>query len=223
GPTIGKSYGFFDGTSGNTVLALINVSYYDPSSGQNIQADNATLNSLTVNGAMSAQSINVGGLANVGSLQVTGSATIGADLMVKGNLTVQGLATVQDITINGHIITGGTTPGIQILPAAGSSNASVSIDGNDTSGTITIVSGDASKAATSTSPAISGPSAGGLATITFKKAYGKTPRILITPADGKSAPMLVYPSGMSATGFTISLTNIPAPNGTYSFNYFIVE
>jgi hypothetical protein len=157
------------------------------------------------------------------SLDVVSSAHFAADVNVDGNLTVKGLTTVTDIVVNGHIITGGQTPDIQILSAAGSSNASVSIDGNDTSGTITITSGDASAPAHDGIAAITGPSAGDMATITFNKAFGKTPRILITPADGKSAPMLVYPSSMSANSFTISLSNIPAANTTYTFNYFIVE
>jgi len=36
GPTIGKSYGFFDGRSGK-VLTMVNVSYYDPNNGQSTQ------------------------------------------------------------------------------------------------------------------------------------------------------------------------------------------
>jgi len=157
------------------------------------------------------------------SLDVMSSAHFAADINVDGNLTVKGMTTVADITVNGHIITAGDAPGIQILPAAGSSNASVSVDGNDTSGTITIVSGDASAPAHDGVAAITGPAAGDMATISFRKPYGKMPRILITPADGKSAPMLVYPTSMSANGFTISLSGTPVANTTYTFTYFIVQ
>ncbi len=201
-----------------------------PNQGTFSSVQTGTLTADSVQGTTATfNNLNVSGGTKLATLEVTGAATFDSTLTVKGdatfqgNLTVTGLTSVADITVNGHIITAGNTPGAQVLTAAGSSNASVSIDGNDTSGTITLLSGDPTKAATGTAPAINGPTAGDMVTITFNKAYGKAPHILLTPADGKSAPMLVYPSNVSTTGFTVSLANIPLPNTSYSFEYFIVQ
>jgi hypothetical protein len=222
GPTIGKSYGFYDGTSGNTVLALINVSYYDPNDGQHLQADDAVLNSLTVNGAMNAQSINVGGLATVGSLNVIGSANIGGDLSVGGSLTVTGATSVVDITVKGHIITAGSAPNVMALTAAGE-GATVTVNGNDTSGAITITMGSQAQPASQTSPAVPGPVAGEIVQLAFAKAFGQAPRVLLSPNDRNGALLGYYVSSSGSTGFVLSAANTPIPLTTYTFTYHVEQ
>ncbi|MDB5185477.1 MAG: hypothetical protein JWN38_1285, partial [Candidatus Saccharibacteria bacterium] len=205
--------------SDGTVQVMINPGFWTPDP-DNIQANSATLNALTVNGAMTADDINVGNLATIKTLTVTGDATIGGHLTVGNGLKVTGLAEVDDLQVNGHFITAGNAPTLQVLPAAGNSNSSVSVDGNDTAGTVTITTGDA---ADPTKPSVVAPTAGDMLHLTFSKAFGKRPRIVISPADGKSAPMLVYPTSQDATGFNFALTGTPAANTSYSFDYFIAQ
>jgi hypothetical protein len=244
GPTIGKAMGFFDSSTPGTVLTLIDLSYYDPSDGNNIQANTgniqtlqtgtldastiegttANIGDLNVSGSTTLNNLTVTGQTHLAFLGVTGDATIGGDLAVGGNLTVTGMTNVQDITINGHIITSGSTPTVQSMPAAGT-NATVSVDGNDTSGTITLNSGTSTTTGTGTGATTTGsdPTAGDMATIKFSKAFGKTPRIILTPNDGKSAPLLIYPDNSSSTSFSFALSNLPAASTTYTFNYIIVQ
>ncbi|MDL2342449.1 MAG: tail fiber domain-containing protein, partial [Patescibacteria group bacterium] len=168
---------------------------------QQQQQINAIQTMLATN--LTTQNLTVTKLATFATLHVTGA------VQIDGGLTVAGPTSVQDITVNGHVITAGTTPTFTALTAAGA-NATATVNGNDTSGTITLTTGVT-------------PTVGDMATVTFNKAFGKTPRIIITPNDGKSAPLLIYPTQMSATSFNFALSNLPAGATTYSFNYFIVE
>lgn len=82
------------------------------------------------------------------------------------------------ITVNGHIISGGSTPAIA-AGAAACTTPTVSVNGTDTAGLITVTSG-------------TGCSTGGkLATITFNTAFGTAPRVVLTAA-GTSAAGLHY-------------------------------
>jgi hypothetical protein len=212
-------------TTGGTIQVLVEPGYYNPDNSQTIQANNAILNSLTVNGAMSSQSINDSGAATVGSLMVTGSASIAGDLSIRGNLTVTGMTTVADLTVNGHIITSGSTPTVAATITAGS-GAVVSISGNDSAGTITVTTGSETTKTNRTGQVVTtgvNPSTGDVATITFNKAYGAIPRILITPNDAMSAPLLIYPDQESTTSFSLGLSGQPAAGTTYTFNYFVVQ
>jgi hypothetical protein len=138
------------------------------------------------------------------TLNVTGNALIG------GDLTVAGLTSVQDIIINGHLITAGDSPQAIVGLAAGST-ASVEIDGNDTSGTITITTGNTSL------------DSGSLADIVFNRSYAKVPRIIMSGQDDASVRAAVYPANKSLTGFRLHTASPLAPSTTYTFDYFISQ
>ncbi len=161
--------------------------------------------------------LNVAGDSTLASLRVTGSAGI------EGNLTVTGLVSVGSLLVNGHIVTSGTAPTFTILPAAGSNGATVQVSGNDVSGTITMTVGEASKAAANSMPAITGPTVGEVLKLTFNKAYDSAPRVMVTPNDGYSTAMLVYPSGINTTDFNLAVVTQPIAKRTYSFTYYIVQ
>ncbi len=132
--------------------------------------------------------------------------------MVEGDLSVTGSITTGNITVNGHIITGNTSG--STTAAAGSDSglgASVSINGNDTSGTITITTG-------------TGVSAGQLATVTFANAYGTNPSVVITPKDipgGAIFPQYHYTS--TTGGFELKSFNALTDSVTYTFSYFTAQ
>jgi fibronectin-binding autotransporter adhesin len=164
-----------------------------------------------------------GNLNVVGNLNVTGpvtmsSLTVTDDVVIAGNLTVENI-TVANITINGHIITAGNTPTATIGTGAGTADLpnnipapQVTIEGNDTSGTITIVAG-------------ANTVDGELAKVTFTNPFGAKPRIVFSPANRDSAKLGAYYDSSLTTNnsFSIMADQAPQAGKTYTFTYFIVE
>ncbi|NDG30776.1 hypothetical protein EB118_11965, partial [bacterium] len=136
----------------------------------------------------------------------TGSVTIQQNLTVTGNTTIAG-----NLTVGGKIITSGAVPTIVKGLGAGSS-ASVTVSGNDTSGTIIIV------ASTNTSDDV-------LAKLQFSSVRSGKPRVVLTPANKVSAAAGVYydESTATASGIDIYTANALEQGKTYVFTYFIVE
>ena len=133
------------------------------------------------------------------SLTVNGAAQI-ATLTVTGQAQFQG-----NIVINGHIVTGGGAPAYNLTGAA-----AVTVDGNDTAGTVTITTGASG-------------GTGSLASFIFANGYGKSPRIILSGQDDASLGARIYPTGKSSAGFELATAQALAPNTTYTFDYFIVE
>lgn len=193
GPVIGVALGNYSGSGTGTVLVYIEPQFYNPTSATSLQGD-----------GISSQNLQISGQATIASLSVTGNATI------TGNLTVSGMTTVADITVDGHIITSGSAPTITTLTAAGL-DATVTISGDDTIGTITINTGSGSI------------SSGDIANLIFNKQYAQTPHILITPNNAASTGLLVYPDKQATNGFDLAITNTPSANTTYQFEYFVAQ
>jgi parallel beta-helix repeat protein len=157
--------------------------------------------------------LDISGHATLGSLTVTGSATI------QGKLTVLGDIETRNIVINGHIITSGNAPQVVVGQGAGGSDAggniaapTVIVEGNDTSGTITVKAGANGLADI-------------LASVTFDKPFDSKPRIMLTPANQDSAQLGAYYDASTATinGFDIKVSTAPQAGKTYIFNYFVVQ
>lgn len=140
----------------------------------------------------------------------------GTDLLVADTtnmtITVSRLVVSTNITVNGHIVSGGATPSIAALAAACSS-PTVSISGTDTAGIITVTAGTACAGA------------GDLARITFNQSFGNPPRITITPANADSATLQSYVDVASvlATEFVVSTATAPADSVTYRWYYQVIE
>jgi cytoskeletal protein CcmA (bactofilin family) len=161
-----------------------------------------------------------GNLNVVGNLNVTGpvtmsSLTVTDDVVIAGNLTVQNI-TVANITINGHIITAGNTPMATVGTAAGVEDTinnipapQVTIEGNDTAGTITIVAG-----ANTTN--------GTLAEVSFNQAFTKAPKVVLTAGNEKTSELRFFRSAETGK-FLINLKDAPQANQTYQFDYFVTE
>jgi hypothetical protein len=161
-----------------------------------------------------------GNLNVIGNLNITGpvtmkSLTVTDDVVIAGNLTVQNI-TVANITLNGHIITAGNTPTATVGTAAGVEDTNnnipapqVTINGNDTAGTITIVAG-----ANTTN--------GTLAEVSFNQAFGKAPKVVVTGQDMDSAGVTVFATP-TANGFTFGTPQTAQPNKTYRYSYFVIE
>lgn len=162
----------------------------------------ATGSNLSVGGGLSvARNASIGG-----SLSVSGSITAGS--LNVGSINLTNLSLAGNITVGGHIISTGTQPTVRASVAAG--NGSASIAGNDTSGVVTINTGNGEVLA------------GELAVINFRTTYGLAPRILLTPVNPESAQLSYYVTE-AAQLFTIDTATVPAKNTQYKFNYLVVQ
>lgn len=127
-------------------------------------------------------------------------------------LTVQALAVSATLTINGHIVSGGSTPGIT-AGAAACTAPSLSVSGTDTSGTITVTTG--------TGCATNGT----LGTVTFTGPFGSAPHVSLTPGGSNSLTLGAYVDDSSITGnsFAIGTNTTPNSSTTYKWNYLVIQ
>ena len=181
-----------------------------------LQAGNTSLNKLDVNGDANAASLTLRqNLAVAGTSTLQGAVTVGQTLTVAGNLTVGGALAVRSfqassltsettLTIGGHVITRGLSPNVSAGGAVGS-NGTVSISGNDASGTVAVNIGV-------------GAASGVLAQITFKSQYTNTPHVVITPV-GRGGDFYI---NRTTTGFSIVSVNPLSPGG-YAFDYIVMQ
>lgn len=207
GPGYIVGYALEPASQDGTIKVLINPSYLDAT--QQMQGSNAIFNSVVVNGALSAESINVGGLASVASLQVDGDATVGGNLTVDGNTTFGG-----NISLGEHLLSQASTPTVIAGVAAGKAGQ-VSIDGTDTAGTITITV----HAQQGAQPEIL--SAGDLAAVTFAKSYQEPPRVVISPINQASVGLPIYIT-KTDSGYKLVITQAAQDGITYQFDYIII-
>ena len=193
--------------------------------------DLSVASALKVGGAISGQSLNIGGAANFSQLQVSGTLSVNGDATTSGQLTVQKNLTVngggsfsgnltvsqltaQGIQINGdfnlshHIVTNGSTPSRTGGTALGN-GGTASVSGSDTAGTIDINIG-------------SGAPAGNLVTVNFTAKFAKVPHVVVTPV-GSGAAGLQYYVNRTVNGFTLATANAPTAGSSFSFDYIVVD
>jgi len=170
---------------------------------------------LVVAGPVNFQSpaqFGAGGTVN-GNLAVTGNGSFGGSISA-GILNVRDISVSGTINLAGHLSISGQTPGASALSGAGA-GAGASVDGNDTSGTVIINTG--------TIPGYPTPFPGAqLATVSFRSAYPRVPRIVITPI-GQSTGELSFFIIKTATGFTVGTASLPRSNTSYAFDFWVVQ
>jgi cytoskeletal protein CcmA (bactofilin family) len=188
-----------------------------------LQAGTTSLGSLNVNGDTTASNLNLRqNLTVAGSSSLQGTVTIGQLLTVNnsvnvaGNLAVGGLLSARSfestaltsdttLTIGGHIITRGSAPGVSAGGAVGS-NGTVSISGNDASGTVAVNIGV-------------GAVSGLLATISFHAQFSNTPHVVITSVGRDAGDVYI---NRTSTGFSIYTSSNLSPGG-YAFDYIVMQ
>ena len=182
-----------------------------------LQAGSTQLQDVNVNGDGTITNLNlrkdlqVAGTTRLqGQLTVNQLATINNNLNVAGNLAIGGSLSVRNfqvstLTVTGHLLSSGGAPGVSAGGGVGS-NGTVSISGNDTSGTVAVNTGV-------------GAGNGLMAQVTFRERYSNTPHVVVTPI-GHSVPGLYV--NRTSTGFSISVDGGLAPAG-YAFDYVIVQ
>jgi hypothetical protein len=153
-----------------------------------------------------------GGATAKGDLSASGNGTFGGSLSA-GIINTSTLAVTGNLNLSGHLIITGQRPGVSLGSEAGG-GASANIDGNDSAGTVSINTGTVSHAAN-----VGG---GLLINVTFHTAYGRVPRVLITPV-GSSAGALPYYVQRTATGFTIGAASDINSGIGYTFDYWVIQ
>ncbi|MEO8105500.1 MAG: hypothetical protein ABI602_04155 [Candidatus Saccharibacteria bacterium] len=186
---------------------------------------------IQVGGTVSLSSLTVTGLTNFEQTQVGKNLSVGGDTALQGTLSVQKslqvngggtfngpLAAPQittsvlqlngDLTLTHHIVAGGATPNRSNGPALGSGGTS-SVSGSDTSGTLSVNTGN-------------GPGAGCFATINFTQKYNGTPHVIVTPVGPDAGATDFYVSRNSGS-FSICDASPPPPGASFAFDYFVVD
>jgi len=210
GFVIGQALSSFSSDTPGQVMVFVRGQHWSgPTIGSTIQnGGNATLADLNVTGDTTlGGDLNVSGATTLTSLTVTGSANL-ADLMVSGSAIFNGT-----LSVNGHIISGNSAGGSTtvVAGAAACTTPTVTIVGNDTSGTVTIATGTGCT------------TDGTLATVTFAKTYGANPRVVLTPSGSDGAKLQYFNGNASTTTFTIDTNTIPTAATTYKYNYFVIQ
>ena len=188
-----------------------------------LQAGNTSVQTLAVNGDITSTNVNVRtDLAVAGATRLQGAVTVAQLLTVNNNLNVIGnlavggtltartfqannLTSENNLTIGGHIVTAGTAPNVGRGTATGS-NGTVSISGNDTSGTVAINTG-------------TGAGNGLLAQVAFQTSYPSVPHVVVTPIGG---PIGSFYITRTSGGFSIYVSNAVSPGG-YAFDYIVMQ
>jgi hypothetical protein len=188
-----------------------------------LEAGDTSLSQLNVNGDGTISNLNLRrDLTVVGTTRLQGPVTIGQLLTVNnsvniaGNLAVGGVLSARNfqassltsdttLTIGGHIITRGAAPAASAGPALGN-NGTISISGSDAAGTVAVNIG-------------TGGGNGILANVSFRSAYGATPRVVVTGVGRGMGGVYV---NRSATGFSIGVDGAVAPGG-YAVDYIVMQ
>lgn len=179
-----------------------------------------SLPGLTVSGTSSFENVQVGNAITIGndaningnlnvlkSLSVSGGASFGGAISA-AQLNIDRLTLNQDLVLNRHIRTSGGTPGVDNGTAVGG-GGTTSINGSDTSGTITLNIGAA-------------PAAGVLATVTFVNSFAGDPHVVVTPV-GSSAAALDWYISRDSQGFSVSTITPPTSGTSFSFDYIVMN
>lgn len=188
----------------------------------NIQTGGSiTTPSLTVSGATSLGTTQANSLQLQNTLAVQGSTTL-ADLNVAGTSSFNGAMTASQITVTRLILSGnailqipnhiaftGTSPTRTTNEAVLGNGGTMSLSGSDTSGMITINSGN------NTVP-------GCFARIIFQQVYANQPHVIVSPV-GSAAGQTQFYTTRDTTSFSICTANAAPPNQSFGYDYFVTN
>lgn len=191
-----------------------------------ISPDTIFKNSVTVQGSAEiVKNLTVGGKVSIQSTaDVKDSLTVGKSLSVGSNLTVNGLITAASLSVGsltissinlssnlvfgGHIVPFGSEPTVR--PSVSAAGGTVTISGNDTSGTVTINTGNGNI------------TPGELVIITFRTPFSATPKVQLTPLNSGASGLRFFATH-TASFFTVNTSTAPVANTTYIFDYLVTQ
>lgn len=160
-------------------------------------------NKLSVSGATTLQ----GQLTSSSGLVIAGASTFSSSVSVN-KLTVQNLQLSGVLSLNNHIQAGGSSPS-RVTGSAVGSGGTTSLNGSDTSGSVSINTG-------------SSPGAGCFITVNFASRFNSTPHVIITPI-GSYAAGLNYYVNRSTSNFSICSTTAASGGHSFGFDYLVLD
>jgi len=177
------------------------------------------LTNVTVSGTETVQTLQASKLSLSGNLAIQGQVAVNNTLAVSGaasfggtltakQLTVQSLDLAGDLTISQHIVTNGTSPSPSSGSAVGT-GGTVSLNGTDSAGSVTINTG-------------ASPPAGCFITVTFNKSFASTPHVVVTPV-GSAAGGLAYYVNRSTASFSICTDSAAPASTSFGFDYIVID
>jgi hypothetical protein len=190
-----------------------------------LEAGDTSIDLLNVNGDATISNLNLrGGLIVAGSTQLQGTLTVGQLLTVNnnvniaGNVSVGGVLSVNQLhvssltsdsalTVGGHIITAGLQPSYSRGGALRATDT-ISMSGNDISGTIQVNIGAGSIGA------------GTIIQVAFRSPYSNTPHVVVSPVGGGG--LSGYYVNRSSSGFSIGISGSLSYGG-YAFDYIVTQ
>ena len=201
--------------------------------GQTLMRGNLNVaGNIQTGGSLQAPSLTISGSANLGdtqinSLQVASNAAIQGsttmrDLNVAGSSTFSGPITASQITVTRLILSGnavlqvpnhisftGASPGRTANATVLGNGGSLSVNGSDTSGTVSVNTGN-------------NPTPGCFGRIIFNQAYSSQSRVIISPV-GAAAGAAQYYVDRNNTGFSVCTVNAAQANQAFAYDYFVAN
>lgn len=211
---------------GNAIIAGQTLMRGNLSVAGNIQTGGTiTVPKLTVSGDTNLGATQINSLQVATNVAIQGTTTM-RDLNVAGATSFSGTVTASQITVSKLIMSGnavleipnhisftGSSPNRSITSSALlGSGGSISVSGSDTTGTITINTGNA--------PSIA--SGNCFARITFQQVFTNRPHVIVSPFS-VTAGKLQYYVDRDNTGFSICTINAPDANKQFGFDYFVTN
>jgi len=182
-----------------------------------LQAGKTVFNDLNVNGNGTITTLNLrkdlvvtGQSTFQGVVDMNNLLTVSNNVNIKGNISIGGSLnvntfSVRNLRVSGHLSSSGSSPFSGAGGGVGS-NGTVSVSGNDTTGTISVNIGV-------------GGGNGTLVNIAFRTQYRSTPQVVFSPVgEGGS----FYVTNQTIGGFSIGHNGALSPGG-YRFNYIVME
>lgn len=202
-------------------------------SGQTLMRGNLNVaGNIQAGGSIAGPSITISGTSNLGETQINNlqvatnlavqGATTMRDLNVSGTSSFGGAMTASQITVTRLVLSGsgtlqipnhltfnGPSPGRSFIGSGIlGSGGSTSVNGSDTSGSISLNSGN-------------GPTGDGcIVRVNFNKTFTTQPRVVVSPIN-RAAGQLEFYVERNTTGFSLCTANTPTANQTFAFDYFI--
>ena len=222
-----------DATVGNTSQTLT-IQGNAVIAGQSLMRGNLNVaGNLQTGGSITGPSLTISGTSNLGqsqmnSLQVAQNAAIQGsttmrDLSVAGTTSLNGAVTASQLTVSRLILSGnaslqipnhisftGPSPNRNSINNAVLGNGgSANIGGSDTTGTITINTGN-------------NPVAGCFARINFAQSFSNQPHVIVSPV-GAGAGQTQYYVDRTQSGFSICTANAAPANQSFAYDYFVTN
>lgn len=168
------------------------------------------LGSITLQNSMDTSSALL--VQNASGTELMRADTNGMKLIVRELDVTYNLSVGGNVTFQGHLQSGGAAP-VMAAGAAACTSPTVTIDGTDTAGMLTVTAGTGCA------------SSGTIATITFDNVFANAPNVSLTPATSTAASLPTYVDHtlVTSSSFAVASSTQLTDATTYRWYYQVIE